>query len=107
MGVAISILVGLGDRGWAQEDGTVQPGPEAPPVSVSGFWSVQIGSFADRSNAQRHADRARSTGRPVSLESYNGLTRVKVGSYGSRGEARDALSALERQGFEGIVVPAE
>ena len=83
----------------------LKPGPAAPVVSASGLWSVQIGSFADASNAQRHADRARSTGRPVSLEPYNGLTRVKVGAYSSRGEARDVLAELERQGFEGIVVP--
>jgi rare lipoprotein A len=83
----------------------LKPGPEAPPVSASGLWSVQIGSFADASNAQRHADRARSTGRPVSLEPHNGLTRVRVGAYASRGEAQDVLAELERQGFEGIVVP--
>lgn len=83
----------------------LKPGPEAPPVSASGLWSVQIGSFADASNAERQADRARSTGRPVSLEPYNGLTRVKVGAYASRGEAQDVLAALERQGFEGIVIP--
>jgi rare lipoprotein A len=79
-------------------------GPAAA-ISASGLWSVQIGSFADASNAQRHADRARSTGRTVSLEPYDGLTRVKVGAFSSRGEAQDALAALERQGFEGIVVP--
>jgi rare lipoprotein A len=83
----------------------LKPGPAAPLISASGLWSVQIGSFADASNAQRHADRARSTGRTVSLEPYNGLTRVKVGAYPSRGEAQDVLAALERQGFEGIVVP--
>ena len=85
----------------------LKPGPAAPVISVSGLWSVQIGSFADASNAARHADRARSTGRTVSLEPYNGLTRVKVGAYSSRGEARDALASLEKQGFEGIVVPVD
>ena len=83
----------------------LKAGPQAPPVSPSGLWSVQIGSFADASNAQRHADRAHSAGQPVSLEPYKGLTRVKVGAYTSRGEARDVLAALEKQGFEGIVVP--
>jgi rare lipoprotein A len=83
----------------------LKAGPAAPAVSASGFWAVQIGSFADLSNAQRHADRARSTGRTVTLEPWNGLTRVKVGAFPSRGEARDELAALERQGFEGIVVP--
>jgi rare lipoprotein A len=85
----------------------LEPGPAVPMVSVSGLWSVQIGSFADASNAQRQADRARSTGRTVSLEPYNGLTRVRVGAYSSRGEARDVLAALEGQGFEGIVVPVD
>ena len=83
----------------------LQPGPEAPAVSASGLWSVQIGSFADASNAERQAERARLTGRRVSLEPHDGLTRVKVGAYTSRGEAQDVLAALERQGFEGIVVP--
>ena len=81
-------------------------GKEAAPVSPSGLWAVQIGSFADAVNARRHAERARATGRSVSLEAYNGLTRVKVGAFGSREQARDALAALEQQGFEGILVPA-
>jgi rare lipoprotein A len=80
-------------------------GPAAPTISASGLWSVQIGSFANASNAERHADRARATGRTVSLEPYNGLTRVKVGAYPSRGQAQDVLAVLERQGFEGIIVP--
>lgn len=81
-------------------------GTEPQPVSPSGLWAVQIGSFADAVNAKRHAEKARATGRFVSLEPYNGLTRVKVGAYGSRDEAREALSSLEKQGFEGILVPA-
>ncbi len=82
-------------------------GTEPPPVSPSGQWAVQIGSFADAANARRQAERARAAGRSVSLEPYNGLTRVKVGSFGSRDEAREALAALEQQGFEGILVPAQ
>jgi len=85
----------------------LKAGSEPPPISVSGLWAVQIGSFADPDNARRHADRARATGRYVSLEPYNGLTRVKVGVYSSRGEASEVLAALEQQGFEGIVVPAK
>jgi rare lipoprotein A len=83
----------------------LKPGPVVPLISASGLWSVQIGSFANASNAERQADRARATGRTVSLEPYNGLTRVKVGAYPSRGQAQDVLAALERQGFEGIIVP--
>ena len=85
----------------------VKPGLEMPEVSVSGLWAVQIGSFADASNARRQADRARATGRVVSLEPFNGLTRVKVGAYSSRDQAREVLASLEEAGFEGIVVPAK
>ncbi len=81
-------------------------GIEAPPFSPSGLWAIQIGSFADAANARRQAERARATGHSVSLEPHSGLTRVKVGAYGSRGEAGEVLAALEQQGFEGIVVPA-
>jgi rare lipoprotein A len=84
----------------------IQRATEPPPVSPSGLWTVQIGSFADAANARRQAEKARATGRSVSLEPYNGLTRVKVGSYGSRDEARGVLASLEQQGFEGILVPA-
>jgi rare lipoprotein A len=84
----------------------LQAGTQPPVVSITGLWAVQIGSFANPENARRHADRARATGRFVSLEPYSGLTRVKVGVYSSREEASGELVALEQQGFEGIVVPA-
>jgi len=85
----------------------LQAGTEPPLLSLSGLWAVQIGSFADAVNAQRQAERARATGRLVSLEPYKGLMRVKVGSYPSRGQASGVLAELEQQGFEGIVVPAK
>src|SRR5215471_10859639 len=85
----------------------VRAGIERPEISVSGLWAVQIGSFADARNARRQADRARATGRVVSLEPFNGLTRVKVGAYPSRDEAQEVLASLQEAGFEGIVVPAK
>jgi rare lipoprotein A len=84
----------------------VTPGFEAPPVSPTGLWAVQVGSFADRTRADRQAERVRATGRRVFLEPYQGLSRVKVGPYGSRREAQDDLARLEQEGFEGIVVPS-
>src|SRR5262249_24822490 len=83
----------------------VAPGIEPAPVSPSGLWTVQIGSFADRSRLERQAERARTVGRPVFLEPYRGLSRVKIGPYDSRAEAEEILRRLEAEGFEGIVVP--
>ena len=76
-------------------------------VSPSGRWAVQVGSFADRLRAERHAERIRGTGRTVFLEPYRGLSRVKVGPFDGRGEAERTLASLEDEGFEGIVVPTD
>jgi rare lipoprotein A len=76
-------------------------------VSPSGRWAVQVGSFADRLRAERHAERLRGTGRVVFLEPYRGLSRVKVGPFDGRIEAVRALELLEEDGFEGIVVPTD
>lgn len=75
------------------------------PVSPSGLWAVQVGSFADSERARRHADRVRAAGQSVYLEPYQGLSRVKVGPFDSRESARAALNVLEKQGFEGIITP--
>jgi rare lipoprotein A len=84
----------------------VSPGPEPTPVPPGFLWAVQVGSFADRSRADRHAERVREAGHKVYFEAYRGLTRVKVGPFESREKAQAALSRIEAQGFEGILVPA-
>jgi rare lipoprotein A len=76
-------------------------------VSESGLWAVQVGSFADADNAERHAERVRAAGLGAWLERWRGLSRVKVGPFDSRSEAQRALVELEASGFEGIVVPVE
>ena len=85
----------------------VSLGPEKALMSKSGRWAVQIGSFADRRRAERHAERARGTGHSAFLEPYRGLSRVKVGPFDSRDLAGEALEQLEAEGFEGILVPAD
>jgi rare lipoprotein A len=85
----------------------VTPGAPQEIVSPTGRWAVQVGSFADRLRAERHAERVRGTGRAVFLEPYRGLSRVKVGPFDGRREAELELAALEDLGFEGIVVPTD
>jgi rare lipoprotein A len=83
----------------------VVAGVETEPVSPTGLWAVQVGSFAEKPRADRHAARVRAAGFTVFLEPYQGLTRVKVGPVDSRGDAKAKLAAIEAAGFEGIVVP--
>lgn len=85
----------------------VTPGVVQEIVSPSGRWAVQVGSFADRLRAERHAERVRGTGRSVFLEPYRGLSRVKVGPFDGRRDAEHELETLEDEGFEGIVVPTD
>ncbi len=84
----------------------VRPGVEAPAVSPTGQWAVQVGSFAEPGRAERFAGRVRATGRDVYLEPYRGLSRVKVGPFPARADAQAELDRLQSEGFEGIVVPA-
>ncbi len=84
----------------------VAPGVAVQPVSATGLWAVQVGSFADRQRADRHAGRVRDAGFAVYFEPYQGLMRVKVGPVDSRSDAEAKLRNLEDAGFEGIVVPA-
>ena len=99
--------VGLIATGVAPVRMTVlSPGPEPTPVPPASLWAVQVGSFADRSHADRHADRVRGAGHKVYFEPYRGLTRVKVGPFDSREKAQNALDRIEKEGFEGILVPA-
>jgi rare lipoprotein A len=84
----------------------VSPGVEVEVVSPTGLWAVQVGSFADRQRADRHASRVREAGFDVYFEPYLGLTRVKVGPLDSHDDAEAQLHRLEKAGFEGIVVPS-
>ncbi|HEY7573894.1 MAG TPA: septal ring lytic transglycosylase RlpA family protein [Thermoanaerobaculia bacterium] len=77
------------------------------PVSETGQWAVQVGSFAVADNAERHAERVRAAGMGAWLEAWRGLSRVKVGPFDSRAEAEAALAELEVTGFEGIIVPVQ
>lgn len=85
------------------------PPPDAPAsaaaVSPTGGWAVQVGSFAERERADRHAERLRGAGFDVYLEAYQGLTRVKVGPVETRSDAEEKLAQVEAAGFEGVVMP--
>ena len=85
------------------------PAESAAPADVSptvaGGWAVQVGSFAEKDRADRHAERLRAAGFDVYLEPYQGLTRVKVGPVPSRNEAEEKLAQVEAAGFEGVVMP--
>jgi DedD protein len=88
------------------------PAPRAAaPVSATGDWVVQLGSFGDEANARRLADRSTTVGYKATLSSYKSggktMYRVRVGPYQSRGQADATASALAAHGLRGQVVAAD
>jgi DedD protein len=81
--------------------------PVAPvPVSSAPGWSVQLGLFAQRENAQRLLQAAQSKGFAVSIASGdgNGLYRVRVAGLADRAAAENVRARLRAQGFPAAIV---
>ncbi|NNF40538.1 MAG: hypothetical protein HKN64_04100 [Woeseiaceae bacterium] len=87
--------------------------PEAkdPPTAVSetGMWAVQLGSFSDKSNAEKLAASLRKQGYAAFLSQLGTATgplhRVRIGPQKDR-EGADAMAArLQKAGHKGQVVP--
>ncbi len=72
------------------------PRPERPNLTADagGGWRVVVGSFGNRTNAERLAATLRQQGYPVRLEVSGELTRVWVGPYSSQARARAIASTL-------------
>jgi cell division septation protein DedD len=93
------------EKATAERSAVVASSPmPAPPAGKS--WYVQMGVFAQTSNAERLRDQLNRAGfDAVSIESADGgRKRVRVGPYDDAGRARTALATIERKtGLRGVV----
>lgn len=88
---------------------------KAPPKPVSsppaGTWSVQVGSFSKRENAERLAGELRDRGYEVSVSKVDrasgSMHRVRVGPVNDRESAVALARRLKAAGQGGTVVPNE
>ena len=71
------------------------------PKLIRGPFSVQLGAFANKSNADAFASDSRSQLRlsVVVKQTPDGIYRVLVGEYKTIEEADEVLSTVRRQGF--------
>ena len=80
-----------------------------PSQSVTGMWAVQMGSFANKSNAERLAVDLREKGFAAFLSqlktSSGQLHRVRIGPQKDRSSAESVSAQLNRAGHQGQVVP--
>lgn len=79
------------------------------PASETGMWAVQLGSFSDKSNAEKLAASLRKQGYAAFLSQLGTATgplhRVRIGPQKDR-EGADAMAArLQKAGHKGQVVP--
>ncbi len=80
---------------------------EAPP-SLEGLFSIQVGSFAEKENAQRlkeELDRKFTQVHIMIWESnHQRLFRLRVGAFPTEGKAREFLPTLRKANLTGFVV---
>jgi cell division protein FtsN len=74
----------------------------APPKPGSG-WSLQIGAYRSRENADKQAAALKAKGYPATVSPIGGLFRVRVGSYPDRAEADRVAAKLKQEGFASSV----
>jgi DedD protein len=89
------------------------PGPATPTVpmvhaalAAATAWSVQLGLFAQRENAQRLLQAAQSKGFAVTISGAdaNGLYRVHLTGLAGRAAAENLRARLRAQGFAAAIV---
>jgi len=93
-------------------------GPGVVPVRLevlgnvdvtAGFFTVQVGAFKDRSNAERLRDRLNGSYSPIFIQQYDSpdgtFFRVRVGKVSGEDAARDFAQRLhDNEGFTTMVL---
>jgi DedD protein len=84
------------------------PPMNPPPAAAAGAYMVQLGSFANRANAERLAQQVHALGYPVAVSrgtTGRRLYRVQAGPARDRAAAEQMAAKLHAQGHDGKVVP--
>jgi DedD protein len=84
------------------------PAAATPAGGSATAYMVQLGSFANRANAERLAQQVHALGYPVGVSrgtTGRRLYRVQVGPSRDRAAAEQSAAKLQAQGHRGTVVP--
>lgn len=107
VGAHVSGLAAASRSQQSVRDTSATPRTDHPATASSahaaGGWFVQIGSYAEKENARRQADRVSTYGFDAHVSTYvaggRSMQRVRVGPQTSRERAEAAASALSAHGF--------
>jgi rare lipoprotein A len=114
-----STVVRITDRGPFVENRVIESiGPGVVPVRLEvlgnvdpteGFFTVQVGAFRDRGNAERLRDRLNASYTPIFIQQYDApdgtFYRVRVGKISGERTAQDFAEQLRaKEGFAPMVL---
>lgn len=77
---------------------TAKPANSFAPIGEKGGWSIQLGSFASKANAEKLARGLRSKGIRVYVSQAGGKNRVRAGPFADRASADRMAGRLRAQG---------
>ena len=81
------------------------PSRSFAPIDARGGWSLQLGSFANRANAEKLAQTWRARGIRVYVSGSGSHNRVRAGPFPDRVSAERAAAKLRSQGLTTSIVP--
>jgi len=83
--------------------------PTASAAGARGSWAVQVGSFANRANAEKLLHALKTSGSPAYVSASGSGSRaryrVRVGPFADRGAAERTLARLKAAGHAGTLLP--
>lgn len=91
----------------ATQPGGVQRAPARAPARGAAAYTVQIGAFANRGDADARQRRLRAQGHAARVVKVGALWRVRIGRYTSRDAAADAARSLKGKQIDAFVTEAE
>lgn len=84
---------------------TAQPAPQtAQPAPQKANYTVQIGAYSEKQNAENKVAKANAAGFSASISASGGLYHVTIGTYSTEAEANNVASKAQAAGFNVIVL---
>ncbi len=95
-------------RAMPARPGAVATGPSSRPAPRgAAAYTVQIGAFANRGDADARQRRLRAQGHAARVVRVGGLWRVRIGRYTSRDAAAEMARSLKAKKIDAFVTEAE
>ena len=94
-------------RAMPARPGAVATTPARPPMRGAVAYTVQIGAFANRGDADARQRQLRVQGHSARVVKVGALWRVRIGRYPSRAAAADAARSLKGKKIPAFVTEAE